>query len=74
MAFQTNCPQVADLLQIVNVALQHGWFLTLKEAIIIWEGYSDDLYANWLILDGLSHDDIWGIIQEFKQLITWKTE
>lgn len=74
MAFQTNCLQLADLLKIVNAALEHTWLLTLEEAAIIWEEHSLDYDATWHILDGLSNKEIWTVIEKYSHLITWKAQ
>lgn len=52
-----------DCARIVQVSLRHGFVLTLKQAEMIWEEYSEDYAAGWMTLPK-TDEELWEILNE----------
>jgi len=50
-----------DTERIVHVAFKHGVILTLKQAEMVWERYSDSMAAGWMDLPK-TDKELWNII------------
>jgi hypothetical protein len=50
-----------DIARIVQVALKHGYSLTMRQAEDVWEKYSESMFAGWMVLPD-DDDKLWLII------------
>jgi len=61
---------IADVRRIVSACEKRGFYVTQFDAQLIWRNYSEQYCAGWLVLSGLSDDDIVSIVRRFGEEVT----
>ena len=64
-----NHRHIGDVVRIQRVAEEHGYEADLEACAYIWDEYSDDYAAGWLLLPE-EDEDLWETVHRKAQLLS----